>query len=152
MPSHRHHGFTLIELVAVIVILGVVTVTAVSVITDLRGDARSNALIHARAQLEAAARAVNARAIVDGTDGEATATVTLNGQSIDIAYGWPVTADAPKMMPVAGYRYVTHWPGEYWFGWSPWDCFASYIWNPVAGGTPTIAAYTSACANPIPSP
>ena len=88
-------GFTLIELIVVIVILGILAVTAAPKFMNLQGDAKAASLKGVQAALNSAKAMVYARALLNSSEKKETATVTVNGQSVNIVYGYPAaTQDA----------------------------------------------------------
>jgi len=86
----KQSGFTLIELVIVIIILGILAATAVPKFVDLQGDARESAMKGVKAALEGAATLTYSRAALDGAEKEASATV--NG--VDAVFGYPAATQA----------------------------------------------------------
>jgi prepilin-type N-terminal cleavage/methylation domain-containing protein len=96
----QSRGFTLIELVAAIVILGVVTAVAVQVFRDLRYDARKAALESVRATMVANYTAARTAWLTQGHPG--ASTVMIGGRAVEVfggaimdAGGVPMPAGAP---------------------------------------------------------
>lgn len=84
-------GFTLIELIIVIVVLGILAVTAAPQFINLAGDARAGTLEGVRASMQSASTLINAKSKVQGID-ETRATgetVSNNSSSVAVAYGYP---------------------------------------------------------------
>jgi len=95
--SKKQQGFTLIELVIVIVILGILAATAAPKFIDLQGDAKGSTIQGVKAAIETATAGVHAKSLIAGnnTDLKATgSTVSVAGQSITIGSGWPLATTA----------------------------------------------------------
>ncbi|MFV0449124.1 MAG: type II secretion system protein [Vibrio sp.] len=86
----RQGGFTLIELVVVIVILGILAVTAAPRFLNLQGDARVSALQGLKGAMDGAAGIVYGKAAIEGVENSASETPV---DQINTIYGYP-TADA----------------------------------------------------------
>ena len=95
----QQKGFTLIELVIVIVILGILSAVALPRFVDLSGDARQSSLQGLTGALNSAAGISRAAQLVNS--GTLGAPVTLDGQTVTMVNGYP-TADAAGIVLAAG--------------------------------------------------
>ena len=90
MNRRMQSGFTLIELVIVIIILGILSVTAAPKFLDLQGDAKAATLDAIAGAMKAASDTIHAKSLIAGTDVASTSTVALsNGETVAITYGYP---------------------------------------------------------------
>lgn len=89
----KQKGFTLIELVIVIVILGILSVTAATKFINLQRDARISALQGLKGEMTGAVNQLHPKAILAGIDTQVSAAITIEGDTIAIVYGYP-KADA----------------------------------------------------------
>jgi len=89
-PS-RQAGFTLVELITVILILGVLAAVAIPRYSDLQGKARESKVRAIAGSIKAAAGIAKAQAVATGVScASATAgTVTLEGRSIALNHCYP---------------------------------------------------------------
>ncbi len=89
----KQQGFTLIELVVVIIILGILAVTAAPKFINLQGDARASALSGLKAAIQGGNTLVYSKAALAGEEKGAAstgiATVSIGtGADVDIVYGY----------------------------------------------------------------
>ncbi len=85
----QQKGFTLIELIIVIVVLGILAVTAAPQFINFQSDARESTVKGAQASIQGAMQLVYAKSLIDGSDAAATDTVETENAIIDIIYGYP---------------------------------------------------------------
>ncbi len=87
----QQSGFTLIELIMVIVILGILAAFALPRFADFSGQARYSTINGALGSVRSASAIVHSAAIAGNQTG-ATGSVTLEGQSIALVHGYATEA------------------------------------------------------------
>jgi MSHA pilin protein MshA len=91
IASRKEKGFTLIELVMVIVILGILAAFALPRFADLGGEARGATIEGAQGSVKSAAAIAHSKWLAQGSSGD----VSLEGTSTDIlmsSAGYPTAA------------------------------------------------------------
>lgn len=86
--SNAQQGFTLIELVVVIVILGILAATAAPKFIDLTSDARTSVMQGVQGSVNSAINMVHAKALVEGQTA-ATGVVTIGTTAYTLVHGYP---------------------------------------------------------------
>jgi MSHA pilin protein MshA len=91
-------GFTLVELVVVIVILGILTAVALPRFIDLSSEANIAVLESMGGSILTASNMAYAKAAIQGVQGEESATIDLDGDGVadvEIRYGYPTASRGP---------------------------------------------------------
>jgi MSHA pilin protein MshA len=125
--QHAQGGFTLIELIVVIVILGILAATALPKFANLGGDARFASLNAAAGSLKSVASMAHGQALVNnpGVTAANGSTTTMEGTVVNLTFTYP-TADA-TVTTAAGLT-----AADYTINQGPVTA--------VAGSTPAVAA------------
>ena len=84
--GHRQAGFTLIELIMVIVILGILSAFALPKFADLSGSAEDATIEGSRAAIRSSAAIVHAQFLARGSTDD---SLTLEGTTVDLVEGYP---------------------------------------------------------------
>lgn len=88
----QQRGFTLIELIIVIVILGILAVTAAPKFIDIQGDATASTLQGVKAALQGGSQLVYAKAAIGGVQkapAAGTSLVVISGVNVLTDFGYP---------------------------------------------------------------
>jgi MSHA pilin protein MshA len=147
----NQQGFTLIELVVVITILGILAAFAVPRFAALDGAARTSATNGLAGSLRSASALAHSLALAAGTASAATGSVTMEGQAVALVYGYPSFGTATTGIAAA----LNDFTSFNWGGTTPTatfqlatggsaTCGASYT-QATAVLAPVIASVTSGC-------
>ncbi|WP_334188114.1 type II secretion system protein [Noviherbaspirillum sp.] len=133
----QQSGFTLIELVVVIVILGILAATAIPRFTGMSADARYAAAKGLYGAVQSAAAIAHAQALVKNVT---TGQITMEGQVVEIVNGYPATAPGGIDKALASIQGFTYTSGAFAqdSATTPASCGVTYAQPAAANGSPTI--------------
>lgn len=146
----RNAGFTLIELVIVIVVLGILAVTAAPKFLNLQSDARKSAIQGLAGAMNSAASIVYSKSVMNGYDASgATNTVTSGNASVAVVWGYPTSASIWTALDLSSNDWTSGASGTSVVYWQTTaasvssSCNVTYTAPTASGSRPTISASTS---------
>ena len=100
----KSKGFTLVELVIVIVILGILAVTAAPKFLNLSSDAKISTVNGVKGALQSANAVLYSKAVLAGEQNKATGSVTVDGVAIALVNGYvaATSTEVPKVLDIEG--------------------------------------------------
>lgn len=113
-------GFTLIELIIVIVILGILAVIVTPKFIDISNDARVASMQGLKGAVESGAELVFMKAAIQGLQNNAAATVDIDNDGVgDIAtqYGYPTFIGMVDAVEIEDWHYAAG-GDKFWVGFS----------------------------------
>ncbi|MFC4161749.1 type II secretion system protein [Chitinimonas lacunae] len=144
---NRQTGFTLIELIAVILILGILAAVAAPKLIDLGSDARSGVVRGLEGSMRAANTMLYAKAAAGSALG-ATGSVTINGTAVSLVYGYASSgtelAKVMDLTPAADFT-VAAGSIQHAKGTTPASCQVAYTAAASAGAQPTYTTTVTGC-------
>lgn len=149
----KQNGFTLIELVVVIVILGILAVTAAPKFLNLQDDAKISAVKGLTGAMKGAAGITYGKAAVQGVEALAASSVavpSVSGGVVTTIYGYPDDTATGIELVVDGLD--TDWVQDPMstgnsatYGYAGFDCYAVY--TEATSTVPATATISGAHAN-----
>ncbi len=165
MKVTKQQGFTLIELVIVIIILGILAVTAAPKFLNLTNDARTSTVKGAEGAIKGGANIVYSKAAVEGEEASASKDLQVGAaatDTVEIAFGypaeasfadaaelarwldlstadWTITGTAPVVITPAGFTEPNSAATD------DDKCRVEYTESAANGATPVITAFTGGC-------
>jgi MSHA pilin protein MshA len=100
--QNKSSGFTLIELIVVIVILGIMAAVAGPKFVDLQKDARVSVMQGIEGSVRSTATLIYSKALIAGQETLAVGSVTVSGSAVATAFGYPALAEINGLIDLSG--------------------------------------------------
>lgn len=143
LKQHGQQGFTLIELIMVIVILGILSAFALPRFADFTGDAERSSVEGARASVRSASAIAHAACLASSNCSASASsgeTVTIEGEVVDMVFGYPAQADISGVSGLTDYTATDATGAGY-----------VIVSDSEADGSPCFTYTESAAVNTLPS-
>ena len=143
----NHQGFTLIELVVVITILGILAAFAIPRFAALDSAARVSAASAMAGTLRSAAALAHAQWLVAGNS---PATVSMEGTTVNMTNGYPdatVNGIQAAIQDVSGFTITGTTTASFSpkSSATPLTCYDTYTASAAVGTAPVITSVTTTC-------
>lgn len=138
----KQAGFTLIELVIVIIILGILAVTAAPKFLNLQDDARYATAQGMKAALQSSSQMIYSKAAIAGLENAAASdavSVSIGTDTVKTNFGYPTTDEVGKTVSLDGWKEDTQTKGTFSADSDKnLKCTVTYTNSLIAVGQPTI--------------
>lgn len=145
---NNQRGFTLIELILVIVILGIMSSIVAPKFINLQSDARASVMKGVQGAVSSAAGMIHAKSLIAGVEGMAAGTVNIASiGAVNTVYGYPAADDALDIIDLVDLSLetnVTGVSGVFTYAGTT-ACTITYAEPTGAGLAPLITNDLSAC-------
>ncbi|KTD50715.1 type IV pilin protein [Legionella quateirensis] len=148
----KQRGFTLIELVIVIILLGILAAVAIPKYYDFTTQARISALNGILGSVASASQITHSAVIVNNLP-DSTASIIMDGATVTLLHKYPASAAgginvAISYVPVPGFTLTQTATTATWTAAgapTPATCNVVYTASTAAGNAPVITINTAGC-------
>jgi MSHA pilin protein MshA len=102
----KQGGFTLIELVITIIVLGILAVVAAPKFLNMQDDARLAAAQGVKSALQSSSQLVYSKAAIKGVESVPSASISIANDTVNTKFGYPANDSVAKTVTLDGWSEV----------------------------------------------